>query len=60
MLVAVETMAGARSPVHAVAGVHVLRDTARAHEFVESKTKVGTVIVDCAADAPADDRRAKA
>ena len=39
---------GARSPIHAVAGVHALRDTALAHEVVESKTKVGTVIVDCA------------
>ena len=40
-------LAEAREPIHAVAGVHALRDTALAHEIVESKTKVGTVIVDC-------------
>jgi NADPH2:quinone reductase len=46
-------LAAGRTSIHAVAGVHVLRDTARAHEVVESKTKVGTVIVDCAPDSKA-------
>ena len=54
-------LAGARAAIHAVAGIHALRDTARAHEVVESKTKVGTVIVDCASDgAPAEERKAGA
>jgi NADPH:quinone reductase len=51
-------LAEARTPVHAVAGIYALRDTAHAHEVVESKTKVGTVIIDCTAEAPADQRRA--
>ena len=34
--------------IHTVDSVHALARTAEAHEKVESKTKLGTVIVDCA------------
>ena len=34
--------------IHAVDSIHPLRETALAHEKVETKTKLGTVIVDCA------------